>query len=226
MTLLQRAFKRSFDILGASCGLFFLVPAACVLALVLKLTSPGPVFYYQKRIGRRGRVFTCVKFRTMSSGADAQGTITTASDTRITPIGKCLRVYKIDELPQLWNVLVGRMSFVGPRPDVPGYADRLEGDDRKMLELRPGITGPASLFFRYEEQLLADVSDPVSFNDSVIWPMKVALNLKYMAEWSFFKDIGYILVTIVPCLNRFFRLIPSSPRTLAMFPGKTMFHVK
>ena len=108
----------------------------------------------------------------MFIGADRHGSITTATDSRITPIGKFLRTWKLDEFPQLFNVLLGKMSFVGPRPDVEGYADILEGDDRKVLELRPGITGPATVFFRYEEELLAQVDDPVAFNDNVIWPLK------------------------------------------------------
>lgn len=135
------------------------------------------------------------------------GSITTAADSRITLIGKLLRKFKLDELPQLWNVFTGKMSFVGPRPDVPGYADKLEGSDRKILELRPGITGPASIYFRNEEELLAGVENPKEYNDAVIWPRKVQLNLEYLDNWGFWKDIGYILVTLFPGFNRVFRLV-------------------
>jgi lipopolysaccharide/colanic/teichoic acid biosynthesis glycosyltransferase len=138
----------------------------------------------------------------MVIGAEKGGTITSANDARITPAGALLRRLKLDELPQLWNVLVGKMSFVGPRPDVPGYADKLEGAARRILALRPGITGPASLYFRNEESLLAKVNDPKRHNDEVIWPKKIELNLDYADKWSFRKDLGYILVTIVPGLNK------------------------
>lgn len=171
------------------------------------MSSPGPLFYCQKRVGRFGNLFTCVKFRTMYLGSDALGSITSASDVRITPIGKFLRKFKLDEFPQLFNVLIGKMSFVGPRPDVPGYADKLSGDNRDILSLRPGITGPASIYFRNEERLLAAQTDPKAYNDSVLWPAKVALNLAYLRNWSFWRDIGYILVTIFPWINGVLRLI-------------------
>ena len=130
--------------------------------------------------------------------SEKHGTVTTAGDSRITPIGRFLRKYKLDEIPQLWNVFIGNMSFVGPRPDVTGYADRLQGDDCKILELYPGITGPATLKFRNEESLLAQVPDPQRYNDEIIFPEKVRLNLEYMDHWSFWKDIGYIIMTIMP----------------------------
>jgi lipopolysaccharide/colanic/teichoic acid biosynthesis glycosyltransferase len=136
-----------------------------------------------------------------------QNTITVATDERITSIGTFLRKYKLDELPQLWNVLVGNMSFVGPRPDVPGYADKLEGDDRKILELRPGITGPASLCYKNEEMILDKCNNPQKFNDEVIWPHKVKMNLHYYNNYSFVKDILYIIVTIFPQLNNFLNII-------------------
>lgn len=126
------------------------------------------------------------------------GSVTTGSDKRVTAIGKILRKYKLDEFPQLYNVLIGRMSFVGPRPDVPGYADLLQGEDRKILELRPGVTGPASLRFRDEEELLAMVENPREYNDKVIWPEKVEINKAYYDNWSFWKDVGYIFETILP----------------------------
>jgi len=144
----------------------------------------------------------------MYCGSEAHGFVTAAGDRRVSFIGRILRRFKLDELPQLWNVLIGKMSFVGPRPDVPGYADKLTGDSRKILELRPGITGPASLYFRDEEKLLASVENPKEFNDSIIWPKKVQLNLEYYYHWSFWKDIGYILITIFPVLDRIFKLVP------------------
>ncbi len=143
----------------------------------------------------------------MYKGAHKGGTITASSDIRITHLGKYLRKYKLDELPQLWNVFTGKMSFVGPRPDVPGYADCLEGENKKILELRPGITGPASIYFRNEEELLAKAINPQVYNDEVIWPQKVKINLRYIENWSFWKDIGFILITIFPFLDRWFRLM-------------------
>lgn len=172
------------------------------------------MFFAQKRVGKNGELFNAVKFRTMRLGAEREGTVTTADDARVTPIGRILRRFKLDELPQLWNVLTGRMSFVGPRPDVPGYADRLSGEARKILCLRPGITGPATLYFRNEEELLAQAQDLKTFNDTVVWPAKVNLNLKYLEQWSFGKDIGYILITIFPALNRYLSLVPESPQSI------------
>ena len=125
-----------------------------------------------------------------------QGTVTSSTDARITGTGKYLRKLKIDELPQLWNVLVGQMSLVGPRPDVPGYADQLQGDDRIVLSIQPGITGPASIAFRKEEELLASVDDPQKYNDEVVWPEKVRLNRRYIEEYSLLGDIKYIFKTV------------------------------
>lgn len=199
--------KRVIDVAFSFLGLLFLWPAGILIALAVKLTSSGPVFFVQTRIGRHGKPFSCIKFRTMYTGAYKHGFITAASDTRITPLGKFLRKFKLDELPQLWNVLTGRMSFVGPRPDVPGYADNLGDEDKKILELRPGITGPASFYFRNEEDLLATVADPKRFNDEIIWPKKVELNRKYIEKWSFWSDIGFILITIFPFFNKLFKLV-------------------
>jgi lipopolysaccharide/colanic/teichoic acid biosynthesis glycosyltransferase len=202
------AVKRTFDIIGSLIGLLLLLPFAIVVTIAIRCGSKGPVFYLQNRVGRGGKVFRIVKFRTMRMDADREGSITTSTDLRVTRIGRLLRRYKLDEYPQLWNVLRGKMSFVGPRPDVQGYADRLEGDEREILALLPGITGPASLFFRNEEQLLANAPDAQKYNDEVIWPTKVHLNLIYARTWSFWRDIGYILVTVIPWLNRWFKLVP------------------
>ena len=190
--------KRLFDFTAALAGLIVLAPILFVLAVAVRVTSPGPALFIQMRVGRHGRLFRCVKLRTMRTGAEAHGTVTTAGDSRITGLGRFLRRWKLDELPQLWNVLTGRMSFVGPRPDVPGYADRLQGDDRKVLELRPGITGPATLLFREEERLLALARDPQAFNDAVVYPAKLRLNREYQETGSFWRDLGYIVATVLP----------------------------
>ena len=194
--------KRLFDFAAALAGLVVLSPLMLVLAVLVRATSPGPALFIQARVGRQGRVFRCAKFRTMCTGAQAQGTVTTAADARVTPLGRFLRRWKLDELPQLWNVLAGRMSFVGPRPDVPGYADRLQGDDRRILELRPGITGPATLLFRDEERLLALAKNPQSFNDAVVYPEKVRLNREYLEGGNFGRDLGYVFATVWPGLTR------------------------
>ena len=156
----------------------------------------GPAIFKQTRIGRRGKPFTIFKFRTMTVGHGGSS-VSVAGESRITPLGAVLRKYKIDELPELWNVLVGDMSFVGPRPDVPGYADRLQGDDREVLELRPGITGPASLKYRNEEELLAAVDNPQEYNDTVIYPDKVRINRYYLHNYSFVSDIKMIVCTVL-----------------------------
>lgn len=209
MTPRQKILKRAFDLTGAAIGLVLLSPLLLVLALGVKLTSPGPALYRQIRIGRDGSSFSMLKMRTMRYSPEDEGShITTAGDNRITPYGKSLRRFKLDELPQVWNVLKGDMSFVGPRPDVPGYADQLRGDERRVLDIRPGITGPASLYFRDEEELLAEVDEPVEHNDRILYPIKTRLNLEYLDSWSFSRDLGYLLVTIVPSSNRWLRLLP------------------
>ena len=189
--------KRLFDFTFAIFGLTILSPVLIILSLII-ITSPGTVLYSQKRVGNQGRLFTLYKFRTMVHNADTMsgGSITLENDDRITVIGKLLRRWKLDELPTLWNVLKGDMSFVGPRPDVPGYADKLVGDDRRLLDLRPGITGPATLKYANEEKLLADVDNPKKYNDEVIFPDKVQINLEYMNNWSFWMDIKIIFKTV------------------------------
>ena len=156
----------------------------------------GPVIFKQKRVGRDGKLFTMYKFRSMTVGHGGSS-VSVAGESRITPLGAKLRHYKLDELPELWNVLIGDMSFVGPRPDVPGYADQLKGADRDVLKLRPGITGPASLKYRDEEDLLAGKEDPQKYNDEVIFPDKVRINLYYLHHYSFLKDIEMIFCTVL-----------------------------
>ena len=153
------------------------------------------MFFSQERVGKDGKTFILYKFRTMKIGHSGSS-VSVAGESRITPFGAKLRKSKIDELPELWNVLIGDMSFVGPRPDVPGYADKLTGEDRDILMLRPGITGPASLKYRNEENLLALQENPQEYNDTIIYPDKVRINLYYLRNYSFAIDIKMIFCTI------------------------------
>lgn len=189
--------KYFFDRLMALIGLLCLWPVLLVVAILIRIKMPGgPVIFKQKRVGRNGKLFTMYKFRSMTVGHGGSS-VSVAGESRITPLGAKLRKYKLDELPELWNVLIGDMSFVGPRPDVPGYADQLKGEDRDVLKLRPGITGPASLKYRDEEELLAKQSDPQKYNDEVIFPDKVRINLYYLHHYSFLKDIQMIFATVL-----------------------------
>lgn len=189
--------KWLFDRVFSLIGLILLSPLFVVVAILIHVKMPdGPILFKQIRVGRYGKPFTLYKFRSMV--VDHTGSnVSVAGEARITPLGAKLRKYKLDELPQLWNVFIGDMSFVGPRPDVPGYADKLEGEESVILKLRPGITGPASLKYKNEEELLASVADPVKYNDEVIFPDKVKINMQYYYHWSFWGDIKYIAKTIV-----------------------------
>lgn len=215
--------KWIFDRLVSFIGLLFLWPVLLITAILVKIKMPGgPAFFIQKRVGKDGQLFNCYKFRTMipvknNEGAEGKkgdkewSTVSVAGDSRITPFGAKLRHYKLDELPGLWNVLIGDMSFVGPRPDVPGYADQLKGDDRRVLKLRPGITGPATLKYRLEDEMISDYvakkqvagdkrkmqEIAVEYNDAVIYPDKVRLNLFYLDHYSFVKDFQMILCTVL-----------------------------
>ena len=203
--------KWLFDRVLSLIGLLFLWPVLLIVAVLVKVKMPGgPAFFVQKRVGKDGRLFDCHKFRTMTVQHNGS-TVSVAGDSRITPFGATLRHYKLDELPGLWDVLIGNMSFVGPRPDVPGYADALEGDDREVLKLRPGITGPATLKYRLEDEMIAeyvaqkqkegDTRDAqeiaVEYNDKVIYPDKVKLNCYYYRHYSFVKDIQILLCTVL-----------------------------
>ena len=192
-------FKRLFYILASFVGLLLLLPVLVIVAILIKVKMPGPILFVQKRVGRNGRLIPVHKFRSMRVRREDEAFtgVAAAEQSRITPLGEKLRKYKLDELPELWDVFIGNMSFVGPRPDVPGYADKLEGEDRLILKLRPGITGPASLKYRDEEELLAKVDDPVKYNDEVIYPDKVRLNLYYYRHYSFIKDIQMIFATVL-----------------------------
>lgn len=189
--------KNFFDRLMALVGLLLLWPVLLVVAMLIKMKmASGPVIFKQKRVGRNGKLFTMYKFRSMTVGHGGSS-VSVAGESRITPLGAKLRKYKLDELPELWNVLIGDMSFVGPRPDVPGYADQLKGEDSEVLNLRPGITGPASLKYRDEEELLACQANPQKYNDEVIFPDKVRINRYYLHHYSFVKDIQMIFCTVL-----------------------------
>ena len=190
-------FKSLFDRGASFFGLILLFPVLLVVALLIRIKMPGgPVIFKQERVGRYGRLFFMYKFRSMTV-AHSGSSVSVKGESRITPLGAKLRKYKLDELPELWNVLIGDMSFVGPRPDVPGYADNLKGDDRRMLLLKPGITGPASLKYRNEEELLAEQEDPQKYNDEVLFPDKVRINIEYLDNWSFWHDIKIIIYTVL-----------------------------
>ena len=203
--------KFLFDRIVALIGLLFLWPLLIVVAVLVKIKMPdGSVIFTQKRVGKDGKLFTCHKFRSMAVKHNGS-TVSVAGDARITPLGAILRHYKIDELPGLWDVMIGNMSFVGPRPDVPGYADKLEGDDRVVLKLRPGITGPATLKYRLEDEMISDYvakkqkegdTRPVQkiaeeYNDKVIYPDKVRINKYHYEYYSFIKDIQIIICTVL-----------------------------
>ncbi len=197
MNRYQKFCKRSFDIAFSFFGLVLFAPLILTGYLVARISTKQSGFFKQERVGRSGRLFKVIKLRSMRNIAGIHTTATTKKDPRITKGGAFLRKYKLDELPQLWNVLVGQMSFVGPRPDVPGFADKLEGEDRIILSLRPGITGPATLKYKNEEDILAAQADPDTYNREVIWPDKVAINRHYIENYSFLKDITYIANTFL-----------------------------
>ncbi|MDC1295323.1 sugar transferase [Myxococcota bacterium] len=192
----QRVVKRSFDIVLSLAGLtvsFWLI-AICFLVATASTRSFG--LFFQNRIGRDGRTFRVIKIKTMRGIPGVTTTVTTLDDMRITPSGGVMRRWKLDELPQLWNVFSGDMSFVGPRPDMPGFADKLTGSDRLLLTVQPGITGPATLKYRDEEALLAAQDNPEVYNRDVLFPDKVAINCDYVRNWSFQSDVVLIMTTL------------------------------
>lgn len=195
--LISIIIKYIFDRLFALIGLVVLSPFLLVVFIIHKIKMPGGSFLYrQVRIGKGGRPFRIFKIRTMRDESETEGSVTTADDPRVLPFGRWLRETKVDTFIELFNILIGDMSFVGPRPDVPGYADKLTGDDRKILELRPGLTGPASIKYRHEDRILAAQPDPKKYNDEVIWPDKVKINLEYYEKWSLWLDISILWKTI------------------------------
>ena len=190
-------FKFLFDRSTSFFGIVLLSPILIVISILIRVKMPsGSIIFKQKRIGQHGKLFTMYKFRSMTVNHSGSS-ISVKGESRITPLGAKLRKYKLDELPELWNVLIGDRSFVGPRPDVPGYADKLEGEDRRILLLKPGITGPASLKYRNEEELLAQQEDPQKYNDEVLFPNKVRINIEYLDHWSFWNDIKIIIYTLL-----------------------------
>lgn len=188
--------KYVFDRIGGLIGSILILPICVVIGILIKLHMPGPVFFCQKRVGKHGKLFTMIKFRTMVVNHGGNS-ISVKGEHRITPFGSFLRKYKLDELPELFNVLIGDMSFVGPRPDVPGYADLLTGENRLILNLRPGITGPASLKYANEEEILAKVEDPERYNNEIIYPDKVKINLNYYYNHTLLSDLKIIFQTII-----------------------------
>ncbi len=203
--------KYLFDRLASLFGLLVAWPILLVVAILIRVKMPGgPVFFVQKRVGKNGKLFNCHKFRTMAVNHNGS-TVSVAGDSRITPFGATLRHFKLDELPGLWDVFIGNMSFVGPRPDVPGYADKLVGADRDVLKLRPGITGPATLKYRLEDEMISEYvakrqtegderpmqEIATEYNDNVIYPDKVRINLYYLRNYSFVKDIQMIFCTVL-----------------------------
>jgi lipopolysaccharide/colanic/teichoic acid biosynthesis glycosyltransferase len=205
LTQRQAVAKRGFDILAAALGLIATAPLLLLGWLVATLDTGQNGLYTQIRIGRYGLPFRIVKLRTMLEDPGYQTSVTTRSDPRITRCGQLLRNTKWNELPQLWNVLVGDMSFVGPRPEVPGFADQLVGDDTIILTIRPGITGPATLRFCDEEIILESVDDPDAYNVDKLYPEKVRLNRAYVESYSFAADIRYILLTLSAVTGSVFR---------------------
>lgn len=194
--------KRMFDFAAALTGLLLTGWLILLAALVARVSTGLPGFFRHERVGQHGRRFRILKIRTMKTTFVSEKGVPTAEDLRsLTPAGRFLRRTKIDELPQLWNVLKGDMSLVGPRPDVPAYMDALEGDDRIILNVKPGITGPATLKFRNEEEILTTKPDPVRYNDEVIWPEKVRINKMYVARCGFWYDLGIILKTVLTVLK-------------------------
>lgn len=197
---IRQLVKRGFDIIASFFGLILFSPVFLIVIPLIKIRTPGPVFFCQQRSGRHGKPFTIYKFRTMTINHGGS-TVSVMGDSRITPLGAYLRKYKIDELPELWNVLKGDMSFVGPRPDMPDYISKLNGEERRILELRPGITGPATLKYANEDELLSNVADPQKFNDEILWPDKVRINLEYYRNRNFIGDIRIIMRTILGIVN-------------------------
>lgn len=192
----QASVKRTFDFMLALFGLLVTWWIIVFAWLAASIDTRSNGFFIQQRVGQHGKFFNVIKIKTMRPIANFNSTVTQRGDPRITPLGAFFRRTKIDELPQLWNVLLGDMSFVGPRPDVPGFADKLQGEERTIMSMRPGITGPATLKYRNEEQLLAEQNDPEAYNKEIIWPDKVQINIDYIHNWSLKKDLKYIFQTV------------------------------
>ena len=201
MTPLQKQYlyKNIFDYSVAILSLPLVLPVILVCWIIASLDTKSNGFFYQNRIGKNGLPFRVIKIKTMynPTKSEQRSAITANVQTKISKSGSIFRKYKLDELPQILNILSGNMSFVGPRPDVPGYADCLQGEDRIVLKLKPGITGPASIKYKNEEKILAAQINPQEYNDTIIWPDKVQINKTYYNNYTFSKDIKYILQTIL-----------------------------
>jgi len=189
--------KRTFDIFFSVIGIFFISPIIIIAWVIATIDTRSNGFFLQTRIGKNAKPFKIIKIKTMIPLDGNYSTITQSGDERITKVGSILRGFKIDELPQIINVLLGQMSFVGPRPDVPGYADKIQGKDRDFLRIRPGITGPAAIKYRNEEKILSLQKNAQKYNDEIIWPDKIKINIKYIEEWSLKKDFQYIFKTFI-----------------------------
>jgi lipopolysaccharide/colanic/teichoic acid biosynthesis glycosyltransferase len=192
----SRLIKESVDYIVAALLFTLLIPFYLIISMLVLITIGWPVFYSQKRVGQNGKIFYLHKFRTMKK-QPSKTSVAAIEQQRVAALGYFMRKTKLDELPELWNIIRGDMSFVGPRPDVPGYADKLNTEDRIILKLRPGLTGPATLKYINEEELLADVENPQTYNDEVIFPDKVQINKAYMRHWSFWLDIKIIIFTLL-----------------------------
>lgn len=196
MNQLDKIIKRLFDLVLSAIGLLLTGWLILISAIIARFDTKLSGFFRQTRVGENGELFKVYKLRSMKNIEGFVTTVSTDNDPRITKIGRFWRKTKIDELPQLINVFLGDMSFVGPRPDVPGFADKLEGEDRIILTIKPGITGPASIFYKDEEEILARQDNPEEYNREVIWPKKVQLNKEYIENYSIIKDIKYIIKTV------------------------------
>lgn len=186
--------KHLFDYLMALIILPVALPIIIILIIISTIETGQFGLFTHKRVGKSARLFNIYKIRTMKGSNESD--ITTFKTHKITKVGSFLRNNKLDEFPQLFNILLGQMSFVGPRPDVSGYADKLEGEDRIILSVKPGITGPTQLAYKNEETILSLQKDPVLYNDEIIWPDKIRMNKKYVENWSFYKDLIYVLKTV------------------------------
>lgn len=197
LNLFNQLIKRLFDFVISGLGLVFSLPIIMISALLVRIMYKESGFFTQTRIGKDGKEFKIIKIKTMSSDINYDTTITTSQDPRITKLGKVFRRTKIDELPQLINVFKGDMSFVGPRPDVKEMVNTIPSRIKEVfLSVRPGITGPATIKYRNEEEILSSVDNPRQYNDEIIFPDKVDINLEYIGSYSFIKDIGFILKTV------------------------------
>ena len=196
MTKSQLFFKRSFDLMLSSFLIILFFPLIVICWMIATISTKSNGFFLQKRVGRFGNNFKVIKIKTMSDTFFNETDISSLNSSRITKSGHFFRKYKLDELPQLFNVFIGQMSFVGPRPDVPGYADKLDGSDKILLSIWPGITSEASLKYRNEELILQNVSEPKEYNDNVIWPDKVRMNINYINSYNLLIDLKIIFNTI------------------------------